>query len=71
MGPQPSPSPSVGPQPDGCGAAYQIVNQWPGGFQAEVAVTATRALQGWRVTFGFLGTWNGANIAPTPSCAGL
>lgn len=94
-----------------CSAAYSIVNQWPGGFQGEVRVTAgSSAISGWTVTwtfangqavtqvwnatvtssgssttarnvsyngslgagastsFGFLGSWNGANSAPAVSC---
>ena len=116
----PPPPPSSQPPPPsqpppggsgGCTAIYTIVNQWPGGFQGEVQVTAgSSAINGWRVTwtfnegqridnswnatvttngssvtasnvshngllspgastsFGFLGTWNGANNAPSVSC---
>lgn len=96
---------------DGCGAAYSVVGQWPGGFQGEVRVTAgDSAVSGWTVTwtfadgqtvtqpwsatvtssgsrvtagnvsyngslgagasttFGFLGSWNGANRVPALSC---
>jgi mannan endo-1,4-beta-mannosidase len=112
--PSPSVSPSSSPEPEpgrGCSAAYRVVNQWPGGFQAEVTVTAgTAAIAGWavtwtfaagqtvtqswnaqvsssagavsarnasyngslgagaRTTFGFLGSWQGGNPAPAPSC---
>jgi mannan endo-1,4-beta-mannosidase len=120
--PSPSVSPSASPSPSspgpsspaperGCTAAYRIVNQWPGGFQAEVTVTAGgAAITGWtvgwtfaggqsvtqswnaqltssgsavtarnaqyngtlgagaRTTFGFLGSWQGSNPAPTPTC---
>ncbi|GAA3212742.1 cellulase family glycosylhydrolase [Dactylosporangium siamense] len=57
----PSRSPSVSPSasrspsssPGGskaCTAAYAIVGQWPGGFQAEVKVTAgSAAISGWTV----------------------
>jgi mannan endo-1,4-beta-mannosidase len=91
-----------------CTAAYTIRGQWPGGFQAEVRVTAgSAAISNWTVgwtfpngqtvsqawsatvtsngsavtarnmsyngnlpaggstTWGFLGSWNGANGAPT------
>ena len=59
--PSVSPSRSVSPSPSvsqggsgGCTAAYSIVNQWPGGFQASVNVTAgTAAINGWRVTWTF------------------
>jgi len=99
------------PPPTGsrtCAAAYSIVNQWQGGFQADVRVTAgPAAITSWAATwsfangqtitqiwnatsttsgssvtarnvgyngflaagasttFGFLGSWNGTNSAPT------
>jgi carbonic anhydrase/acetyltransferase-like protein (isoleucine patch superfamily) len=35
-----------------CTAVYKIANQWSGGFQGEVTVTAaTRAITGWRVVW--------------------
>jgi mannan endo-1,4-beta-mannosidase len=95
----------------GCTAAYSLINQWQGGFQGEVRVTAgSAAITGWTVTwtfangqsitqfwnatitssgsgvtarnlsyngnlsagatttFGFLGSWNGTNSSPSPSC---
>jgi mannan endo-1,4-beta-mannosidase len=117
----PSPSRSVSPTPTrsvtptggprSCTATYTILNSWPGGFQADVRVTAGgSAITGWTVgwtfangqtvtqmwsatpttsgssvtarnvgyngnvgaggstTFGFLGSWNGTNTAPTLSC---
>jgi mannan endo-1,4-beta-mannosidase len=37
-----------------CAAAYSILNQWPGGFQGEVRVTAGSAATGsWTVTWTF------------------
>jgi mannan endo-1,4-beta-mannosidase len=66
----PSPSPSVSPSPSpsptpssgtrACTATYTRMNQWPGGFQAEVKVTAGSAsISSWRVTW----TWaNGQTI---------
>jgi lysophospholipase L1-like esterase len=53
---QPSPSPSPSPsQPSGqagCTAAYAVIGQWPGGFQAEITVSAAgRAITGWTVTW--------------------
>ncbi|WP_144126925.1 cellulase family glycosylhydrolase [Catellatospora sichuanensis] len=51
-----SPSPSAPPSPGGraCTAAYSIVGQWPGGFQADVRVTAgTAAIGSWTVTWTF------------------
>jgi mannan endo-1,4-beta-mannosidase len=114
----PTVSPSVSPTTtptggtSGCTATYATIGQWPGGFQAEVRVTARdSAIRGWTVTwtfgdgqsvnhawnatvasagasvtarnvsyngglgagastaFGFIGSWNGANGAPTLSCA--
>ncbi|MEV0458229.1 cellulose binding domain-containing protein [Catellatospora methionotrophica] len=50
-GPAPSsPAPSS-PAPAGaCSASYQTINWWPGGFQAEVTVTAGSApITGWSV----------------------
>ncbi|WP_338895416.1 cellulose-binding domain-containing protein [Streptomyces sp. TG1A-60] len=32
-----------------CHVRYEIVNEWPGGFQAAVTVTSTKALDGWRI----------------------
>ncbi|MEV4415553.1 lytic polysaccharide monooxygenase [Catellatospora sp. NPDC049609] len=62
-GPSPSnpgPSPS-NPAPTGCTATLRIISQWPGGYQAEVQVTAgTGGTRSWSV--GFTGTlqngWN-------------
>ncbi len=37
-----------------CTAAYAVTNQWPGGFQGEVRVTAgTSAIKGWTVTWTY------------------
>jgi mannan endo-1,4-beta-mannosidase len=37
-----------------CVAAYTILNQWPGGFQGDVRVTAgTSGISGWTVTWTF------------------
>lgn len=36
-----------------CDVRYQIVNQWPDGFQATVTVTSTKALATWRVSWTF------------------
>ncbi|MGH9761125.1 MAG: Ig-like domain-containing protein, partial [Blastocatellia bacterium] len=50
-----------------CGIVYKIVNQWPGGFQAEVDVTNTGpAIAAWTVAWAFPNgqtitqLWNGA-----------
>lgn len=41
------------PHSAGCRAAYDLVNQWPDGFQATVTVTTDRPLTGWRVSWAF------------------
>ena len=50
----PSATPTTTPPPDptgSCTAALTVVNSWPGGYQAEVKITAGSAgLNGWRVT---------------------
>ncbi|MEU8001222.1 cellulase family glycosylhydrolase [Catellatospora sp. NPDC049111] len=54
--PSSSPSPSVPPSPSGrgCTALYSIVGQWPGGFQADVKVTAgASAITSWTVTWTY------------------
>jgi poly(3-hydroxybutyrate) depolymerase len=40
-------------QPGGCAAAFRTVSTWPGGFQAEVAVsnTGSATTTGWKVTW--------------------
>jgi O-glycosyl hydrolase len=72
--PSPSPSRSVTPSPSastppsgGCTAAYQVINSWSGGFQAQVTVTNTSSslLNGWTVRWtlpsgqGISQLWNG------------
>ncbi|MET7452092.1 cellulose-binding domain-containing protein [Streptomyces sp. NPDC005574] len=37
----------------GCEFRYELVNQWPDGFQATVTVTSVRALANWRVSWAF------------------
>ncbi len=53
----PSPTPSSGPsQPASeCRVAYRLINEWPGGFQAEVALTNSGAtsLDGWELRWSF------------------
>ncbi|MET8356984.1 cellulase family glycosylhydrolase [Micromonospora sp. NPDC005171] len=109
--PPTTPPPTTPPPAGGCTATYTVTNQWQGGFQGEVRVTAgARAITGWtagwtfangqRVTqswnvaltssgttvtarntdyngrlaagasasFGFLGSWTGANSLPAVSC---
>ncbi|MFB8175417.1 cellulose binding domain-containing protein [Streptomyces sp. NPDC055966] len=36
-----------------CRVAYDVVNQWPAGFQAAVTVTTDRPLTDWRVSWSF------------------
>ncbi|GAB2859542.1 hypothetical protein GCM10027074_28310 [Streptomyces deserti] len=36
-----------------CRVAYDLVNQWPDGFQATVTVTTSEPLDSWRVTWSF------------------
>ncbi|MEV0649575.1 cellulose binding domain-containing protein [Phytomonospora sp. NPDC050363] len=53
-----SPSPTSTPSPTpaaGCTAAYRVVSQWGGGFQAEVSVrnSSARAISGWTVGLVF------------------
>ncbi|PWK88426.1 mannan endo-1,4-beta-mannosidase [Lentzea atacamensis] len=45
------------PAPEkGCTATYSVANQWPGGFQADVRVTAGgAAISGWTITWTFTG----------------
>jgi hypothetical protein len=71
--PPTSPTPSVPPSSPpasgtACGAAYQVVSTWPGGFQADVAVTNTgsAATRGWQVSWALASgqtvnqSWNGS-----------
>jgi hypothetical protein len=36
-----------------CSVKYDLVNQWPDGFQATITVTTERALDSWRVAWSF------------------
>ena len=59
----------------GCGATYQLVNSWAGGFQAQVTVTndGSSPTNGWTVTWTFPGDqritqlWNGSYAQSGPS----
>ncbi|MFG2103524.1 cellulase family glycosylhydrolase [Micromonospora echinaurantiaca] len=52
--PPPTTPPPTTPPPGGCTASYTVVNQWPGGFQGEVKVTAgSAAITGWTATWTF------------------
>lgn len=51
-GPSPTTSPTPSVPSGGCTATYTLVNQWSGGFQAEIRVTAgASAIRGWTVTW--------------------
>ena len=52
--PTPTPTPTTpGPGGPGCGASYRVTNSWPGGFQADVAVSnsGSTVTTGWRVSW--------------------
>ncbi|AOR31395.1 cellulose-binding protein [Streptomyces fodineus] len=61
--PEPQGTSSAAPQPGTdddtsapattCRVAYDLVNQWPDGFQATVTVTTDRPLAGWNVSWAF------------------
>ncbi|MEV4788301.1 cellulose-binding domain-containing protein [Streptomyces tuirus] len=56
--PQGTSSPTGRPEPDEsgdpvCRVEYDLVNQWPDGFQATVTVTSARSLDSWRVAWSF------------------
>ncbi|MET8250945.1 cellulase family glycosylhydrolase [Micromonospora sp. NPDC005197] len=53
--PPTTPPPTTTPPPaGGCSASYTITNQWQGGFQGEVRVTAgTSAITGWTARWTF------------------
>ena len=65
----PTTAPPTTGAPGGCSASYRLVNSWPGGFQAEVAVTNTgsTSLSGWTVHLTLASgqtissLWNGVN----------
>jgi lysophospholipase L1-like esterase len=72
--PTASPSPTGSPTaaPGGCTAAYQVVGQWPGGFQAAVRVSnpGPSRISGWTVRFSFadgqqVSTWWGGMLSQT------
>ncbi|MGV9500431.1 cellulose binding domain-containing protein [Streptomyces sp. NPDC003642] len=46
------PTPAERAEPT-CRVEYDLVNQWPDGFQATVSVTSTAALDSWRVSWSF------------------
>jgi endoglucanase len=52
-----SPSPTGSAAPLSCQAVYSLANSWPGGFQAQIALTNTGAapISPWTLTFTFGG----------------
>ncbi|MBP5890277.1 cellulose-binding domain-containing protein [Streptomyces scabiei] len=38
-----------------CHVRYELVNEWPGGFQATLTVTSKKALDGWRLGWTYAG----------------
>jgi mannan endo-1,4-beta-mannosidase len=55
------PPPTTPPTAGGCSATYTIANQWQGGFQGEVRVTAgTSAITGWTARWTFA---NGQSVS--------
>jgi hypothetical protein len=51
--PDPEPQGTTTTAPPDCRVRYDLVNQWPDGFQAAVTVTTRRALDDWRLTWTF------------------
>ncbi|MEU7471118.1 cellulose binding domain-containing protein [Streptomyces sp. NPDC044984] len=51
--PQGTSSATADGEPAACRADYDLVNQWPDGFQATVTVTTRDPLDSWRVGFAF------------------
>ncbi|MFC9679942.1 cellulose-binding domain-containing protein, partial [Streptomyces sp. NPDC056948] len=44
---------SENPEDPTCRVEYDLVNQWPDGFQATVTVTTNESLDSWRVSWSF------------------
>lgn len=76
--PTPTPTPTSTPTPTptagGCTATVRIVNSWPGGYQADVVVTAgAGGLHGWRASIPgatITQAWNGTVSGTTISSVG-
>ncbi|MBC7272040.1 MAG: cellulase family glycosylhydrolase [Streptomyces sp.] len=47
-----------------CAVTYRVVNEWPGGFQADLTVrnTGTAAVSGWTLAFAFPGSQTISNM---------
>ncbi len=48
--PKPSPDKS---EPVSCEVGYDLVNEWPDGFQATISITSVKAVDGWRIAWSF------------------
>ncbi|WP_330286992.1 cellulose binding domain-containing protein [Streptomyces sp. NBC_00576] len=48
--PKPSPDKS---DPVSCEVEYDLVNEWPDGFQATISVTSAKAIDGWTIAWSF------------------
>lgn len=51
-GDDPKPSPGKS-EPASCAVEYDLVNEWPDGFQATISVTSAKAVDGWRIAWTF------------------
>lgn len=51
----PTEEPTAPPADGDCAAVYELVGQWPGGFQAQVTVTALKPLDGWTASWDLAG----------------
>ncbi|MGW3646319.1 cellulose binding domain-containing protein [Streptomyces sp. NPDC000878] len=51
-GAAPTPSPDKS-EPPSCEVEYDLVNEWPDGFQATISVTTAKAIDGWRIAWSF------------------
>ncbi|HLL67434.1 MAG TPA: cellulase family glycosylhydrolase [Micromonosporaceae bacterium] len=66
-GPPLTTAPPVGGGGGACTATYTVQNQWPGGFQGEVRITAGgSAISGWTVTWTYA---NGQTVSSSWSAA--
>lgn len=62
-----------GTDPGACAAALTVPNAWPGGYQANVTITASQAITGWSTTLSLPSgssinnLWSGVNVGTTGS----
>ncbi|USY22811.1 cellulase family glycosylhydrolase [Nocardiopsis exhalans] len=70
----PTEEPTDPPADGDCTASYEVVGEWPGGFQAQVTITALASLDGWTATWNLAEgqsvshAWN-AGVSTTGSTA--